>query len=1083
VPGCLLEDYLLALTSVHGIPGTCASFLPSGSFCDLACAPGFSPTGSLTVSCVNGEPALPLGICMASPCLSPPSEVGHNHVSIGSCGRQLDSGDQCSVACDNNYEPSGSMSVVCFQGTFSALSGFCRPMWASCTSLPVEVGSVAHVTAGSCSSSTASGMSCMLGCADGFSGVGSMLVTCTDGFFSSLVGTCEVALASCTSLPVEVGSVAHVTAGSCSSSMASGMSCMLGCADGFSGVGSMLVTCTDGFFSSLVGTCEVALASCTSLPVEVGSVAHVTAGSCSSSTASGMSCMLGCADGFSGVGSMLVTCTDGFFSALTGSCEARGGNCVVTTFPWPENVDFSACGDTLSSGSACILDCESGYSFEGDMRVMCTDGVFSELSGSCIGDSCLYLPAESNLPGTVGSCLENLPSGDSCSLGCADGFFAIGDMHVECDAGQWSHPDGVCAVSSCQTDLLVPPPHAESSSCNDTISSGDVCVLTCLPGFSSNGELASTCFNGIFSTISGSCQARGCEVASGQHETLGSCSPFIESGQVCALACESGFDPTSTLQRSCLEGTLSRETGECMAWINPCWTLPPILFADSSTFAAGSCLVPTRNSDTCMLMCAEGYEAAGSLAIKCLGGVWDEPKGSCVAAGCGIPAVVGVGHVVEGTCQGGVASGTSCTLSCSEGFFPSGDMSVSCAVGAYSRFLGRCVGPPCLGLPSEVGHNYVTTGNCVDGQSSGTSCSLGCESGYHAEGSMLVNCIESTSTFSPLSGTCEMGDEDQRPVAVSEALRVHLFWGIKDVDMSHVETATDVGTPVFDPAFDVSSEAAQLFMLNVCERFTAESRILPADDNRCFYKNFYTYVTKHDISWPVEAGRFVSVLLDFLAYDGSKFRTDVGFLSLDESAQGQVEEPKLVWIHFQSLINLDKSSAGAVLEADYLFWQSFVQQLNDQAPAGVRTGYATAFEWVRMAVELALVHGTFYSIIISVSIVALALIFFTQNYILVIFMTLCVSITTVCLLGFFVLWGWTLGPFEALILPLVVGLAVDYNLHLAHFYSHASEATRQEKVLVAIRGIGPAVFASGFTTVGTHVCVCLCVWMCQTCLN
>ena len=41
------------------------------------------------------------------------------------------------------------------------------------------------------------------------------------------------------------------------------------------------------------------------------------------------------------------------------------------------------------------------------------------------------------------------------------------------------------------------------------------------------------------------------------------------------------------------------------------------------------------------------------------------------------------------------------------------------------------------------------------------------------------------------------------------------------------------------------------------------------------------------------------------------------------------------------------------------------------------------------------------------------------------------------MLAFFVLMGWTLGAVEAVCLSIIVGLSVDYALHIGHSYVHS----------------------------------------------
>merc|ERR1739845_60277 len=62
--------------------------------------------------------------------------------------------------------------------------------------------------------------------------------------------------------------------------------------------------------------------------------------------------------------------------------------------------------------------------------------------------------------------------------------------------------------------------------------------------------------------------------------------------------------------------------------------------------------------------------------------------------------------------------------------------------------------------------------------------------------------------------------------------------------------------------------------------------------------------------------------------------------------------------------------------------------------------------------------------------------------------------------------GWTLGIIESICITIIVGLSVDFVLHLAHSYVETSEGTRYERVSMAILDVGISVFSAAITTLG-----------------
>ncbi len=75
--------------------------------------------------------------------------------------------------------------------------------------------------------------------------------------------------------------------------------------------------------------------------------------------------------------------------------------------------------------------------------------------------------------------------------------------------------------------------------------------------------------------------------------------------------------------------------------------------------------------------------------------------------------------------------------------------------------------------------------------------------------------------------------------------------------------------------------------------------------------------------------------------------------------------------------------------------------------------------------------------------------------------------------------GWTLGAVEALTTTLLVGLSVDYVLHLAHAYTvaarHAPRVTSRHALLrEAIQHMGTAILSGAITTIASTAMLLFC---------
>ena len=62
-------------------------------------------------------------------------------------------------------------------------------------------------------------------------------------------------------------------------------------------------------------------------------------------------------------------------------------------------------------------------------------------------------------------------------------------------------------------------------------------------------------------------------------------------------------------------------------------------------------------------------------------------------------------------------------------------------------------------------------------------------------------------------------------------------------------------------------------------------------------------------------------------------------------------------------------------------------------------------------------------------------------------------------------WGMTIDTISCMCIVLIVGLCVDYSVHIAHAFSVAQGETGGEKARVALTTMGPAILNGGVTTV------------------
>lgn len=113
-----------------------------------------------------------------------------------------------------------------------------------------------------------------------------------------------------------------------------------------------------------------------------------------------------------------------------------------------------------------------------------------------------------------------------------------------------------------------------------------------------------------------------------------------------------------------------------------------------------------------------------------------------------------------------------------------------------------------------------------------------------------------------------------------------------------------------------------------------------------------------------------------------------------------------------------------------------------------------------------LLVGAVQGIVIGLSLALPVLIFTTCNWIIGLLAALTISLITNAVVGLIPLLGWKLGVMESLNLTLVVGLAVDYCVHLADGYVRSKRTKRVDRLRDMLRTVGVSVLSGACTTLG-----------------
>lgn len=123
--------------------------------------------------------------------------------------------------------------------------------------------------------------------------------------------------------------------------------------------------------------------------------------------------------------------------------------------------------------------------------------------------------------------------------------------------------------------------------------------------------------------------------------------------------------------------------------------------------------------------------------------------------------------------------------------------------------------------------------------------------------------------------------------------------------------------------------------------------------------------------------------------------------------------------------------------------------------------------WAWMASERAFFSSAVQGTIIAACFAFLILLLATKNIILAVISIFCVAIVIISVVAIMSLKGWEFGVSESISVVIIIGLSVDYIVHLAADYQHSAETERGKKIKQAYTEMGISIMSGTITTFGS----------------
>lgn len=323
--------------------------------------------------------------------------------------------------------------------------------------------------------------------------------------------------------------------------------------------------------------------------------------------------------------------------------------------------------------------------------------------------------------------------------------------------------------------------------------------------------------------------------------------------------------------------------------------------------------------------------------------------------------------------------------------------------------------------------------------------------------------------------------------------QVVVMYGLEVVDLSGVNTynPNDVGKVSFDESLDPTAPGFQEAFIDICQRFRSEGEFVLDEEVLCPMELFRDYVTDElSMAFPVPTDEFVPLLANFTRYyeanngpapdvSGAVATSKQDAVTREDRRLELVEvfqsirfkldtpEPELAYMFIVVNTTLSPFSAGSEIRPVYQSWSARVHeenQLQVNKDATLDNALQTASLYIDLETENTLLDAAVVGIAASLSLAFFIILIMTREFLLSVMSIVSIGGVVASLIAAMVMMGWSLSLIESICMTIVVGLSVDYVIHLANAYRESHEHTRFNRVRHALVVMGISVLSASVTT-------------------
>jgi 5-methyltetrahydrofolate--homocysteine methyltransferase len=299
-----------------------------------------------------------------------------------------------------------------------------------------------------------------------------------------------------------------------------------------------------------------------------------------------------------------------------------------------------------------------------------------------------------------------------------------------------------------------------------------------------------------------------------------------------------------------------------------------------------------------------------------------------------------------------------------------------------------------------------------------------------------------------------------------------ILWGVIPSDNGDHFNPASRATIEWDTSFDLSPTENQNWLKTFCSDTTL--RMASNNASYCWFENFENWLSSAGpasnacggaSAIPVPQANFYDCVKHYAEQNsGTQMMNRQLTQAFYTNNAGQTKM-KIMSVQFATDVLWSASTED--LEKVWQKWEDYIVAKMASAPVGLKNGFQTSEAWAWMDTVTQMRDGAYIAAGTTLAIAAVTTMISTQNVIITLYSLLCILTILVVTVAGVVSMGWNHGYLEGICLVILIGLSVDYVVHIGHAYAHAARhegVTRRDCARSALGVMGFPVLSAAFTT-------------------